>query len=814
MEYRLTIIMFHLLFLAVDLAIHVNVYRNKDNSTEYKLFNKFTISVMFQQVFSLLAMTVSKEAWNPGNAVHYLIMGLLFISMTGCSYYWYLYLKKVIFGAREINLAVWTATAFPLLVMIVCCIASPFTHWVFYIDQNGEYQRGSMFLLQVTCPYIYVIIAIILAIFFIDKKDSDRVKKTVRMFLSYIFPSTTCVLIQIFVVQGGFTSIGISIGFILMYLELYLEDVNEVKRLKSVDALNKELQEVNEAQETQLEEIIALNSQLEENQTQLEESVSEQEAQLEEITSLNKQLDDNYLELERQFAVVNATAQRYFCIYTVNLETQRFHEIKALPNMHAALGSEGDSIPALKLICEKMVIPEDKEAMVSFNDISRWKEYLSNKDSHSCEYRGITSGWSKATIFAAGRDEDGTVNRVVYANELIHEQKNVELELENANNAKTKFLFNMSHDIRTPMNAIIGFRDLLEKYQDNPEKRTDYLRKIEDSSNVLLSIINNVLEMARIERGTVLIEEVAWSTEQFNDTLYSIFQEMMLQKGITFTRSVKVNNHYVFCDPIKLREVFFNILSNAYKYTNPGGRINMELMELPSDKEGYAVFRTTITDTGIGMSEEFLPHLFEEFTRENNTTDAKVEGTGLGMPIVKRLIELMGGTIEVKSKKGEGTTFIITLSHKIAEKSNLVEHSDSTVNPEDFAGKRVLLAEDNELNSEIMVEILSEQGFLVECAENGAVAVDMLMAKPVGYYDLILMDIQMPIMNGYEATRAIRALEDKNKASISIIAMTANAFEEDKRAAINAGMNEHLAKPIDVQELMRTLARMLKSNKG
>jgi signal transduction histidine kinase/ABC-type amino acid transport substrate-binding protein/BarA-like signal transduction histidine kinase len=397
-------------------------------------------------------------------------------------------------------------------------------------------------------------------------------------------------------------------------------------------------------------------------------------------------------------------------------------------------------------------------------------------------------------------------------NELEENQEKLEdacKQAEAANNAKTSFLFNMSHDIRTPMNAIIGFADLLEKHQEEPEKRADYLKKIQDSSTVLLSIINNVLEMARIEKGTLAIDEAAWSAEQFNDTLYSVFQDMMKQKEIEFTRKIEVEHQYVLCDPIKLREVFINILSNAYKYTNPGGKVHMYLKEIPSSREGYAMYQTTISDTGIGMAEDFLPHIFEEFSRENNTTDNKIEGTGLGMPIVKRLVEFMEGTIEVRSKKGEGSTFIVTIPHKITDRPELVEHVGNTLDVERFKGKRILLAEDNELNAEIAIEILTEVGFEVDRAEDGQACVDMLQRAGDFFYDVILMDIQMPNLNGYEATKVIRELPDAAKAEIPIIAMTANAFEEDKRDAQRAGMNGHLAKPVNVHELYKTLMGIL-----
>ena len=406
-----------------------------------------------------------------------------------------------------------------------------------------------------------------------------------------------------------------------------------------------------------------------------------------------------------------------------------------------------------------------------------------------------------------------------YANELTKktEQLNVaekqleeEVKIANeANQAKTSFLFNMSHDIRTPMNAIIGFRTLLEKDQDNPEKRKHYLEKIDESSQVLLSIINNVLEMSRIEKGTLILDETESSIDQLFDGLFSVFGEMMEQKKLKYTTQINVEHHFIWCDLAKLREVFINIISNAYKYTKSGGSITVSVEELPCAKEGWSLYQTTIKDTGIGMSEEFLPHLFEEFSREQNTTIRQIEGTGLGMPIVKRLVEFLQGKIEVMSKQGIGTTFVVTIPHRWTEQKRLIEHTVVAINLEMFKGKRILLAEDNAINAEIAQAILSEDGFLVDHAEDGSKCVEMLSAAPPHYYDLILMDIQMPNMTGYEATERIRALADKEKATIPIIAMTANAFEEDRKEAFRVGMNGHVAKPIDIHKLLKELARVL-----
>lgn len=297
------------------------------------------------------------------------------------------------------------------------------------------------------------------------------------------------------------------------------------------------------------------------------------------------------------------------------------------------------------------------------------------------------------------------------------------------------------------------------------------------------------------------------------DSFCSVFIDMMAQKNITFVHSVDVQVEYLFCDPIKVHDIGFNILSNAYKYTPAGGKVEMSIRQLPCEEEGYTIVETMVKDNGLGMSADYLPHIFEEFTREHNSTDVKIEGTGLGMSIVKKLVDLMGGTIDVESELGKGTTFTVRIKHRIAQKSDMLNVDMPDLTDVDFKGKRILLVEDNELNAEIAVEILQEADLVVERAEDGLCCVEMIEAAPAGYYDLVLMDIQMPRMNGYEATRAIRKMEDKKKANITILAMTANAFEEDKREALASGMNAHLAKPIEVDKLIMVLKSCLNSRK-
>ncbi|MEE1028473.1 MAG: PocR ligand-binding domain-containing protein [Agathobacter sp.] len=424
--------------------------------------------------------------------------------------------------------------------------------------------------------------------------------------------------------------------------------------------------------------------------------------------------------------------------------------------------------------------------------------------------------WHEINVFA-GYDENGETIINILGRDVTeaHEKADTKAQLEIANAssaAKSAFLFNMSHDIRTPMNAIIGFTDLLEKHLDNKELAKSYIKKIQTSNDFLLSLINNVLEMARIESGKTTLDESYWDVYEFSDTLFSLFDSQMKKKGIEFTRTNKVEHQDVICDETKLREIFLNILSNALKYTPSGGKVSMDLTEIPSDRPGYAIYQTVIEDTGIGMSEEFLPHLFEEFTRERSSTESKLNGTGLGMPIVKKLVALMQGTIEVESKVGKGTKITVTLPHRIAQDEDaqkIIEKVEG-YDVNQFKGKRILLAEDNELNAEIAITILEEAGFMVEHAEDGIICVDMMEKAEAGYYDLILMDIQMPNMDGYKATKTIRKLSDEKKAGITIVAMTANAFDEDKRNAYEAGMNWHISKPIKIDELMSALTEILK----
>ena len=389
---------------------------------------------------------------------------------------------------------------------------------------------------------------------------------------------------------------------------------------------------------------------------------------------------------------------------------------------------------------------------------------------------------------------------------------------EDASLAKTRFLNNMSHDIRTPMNVILGYAQLMEdelKGKDMPET-SEHLEKLKQSGNLLLSIINNVLDMAKIESGKMEINENYGRIGAIRQSLFEIFEDEAKKKNLALHYTINVEHEHILTDTTKVKEIFVNILGNAIKYTPPGGSVIMSVDELPCNEPGYIIVRNRVSDTGIGMSEDFLTEIFEAFTREQNTTKSKIAGTGLGMSIVKKYVDLLGGTIEVESEPGKGSTFTVTLKHKIADESYYVKKhlEESGISREILKDRSILLAEDNDLNAEIAAVILERAGLKVERVEDGLQCISRITEMPAGTYDIILMDIQMPKMDGYKATQTIRNLSDQEKACIPIIAMTANAFEEDKRAAIAAGMNGHIAKPIQVDKLLSILAEMIRQQEN
>ena len=386
--------------------------------------------------------------------------------------------------------------------------------------------------------------------------------------------------------------------------------------------------------------------------------------------------------------------------------------------------------------------------------------------------------------------------------------KNALRRAEEGSRAKSSFLFAMSHDLRTPMNAIIGYAELMEAHWGEKEAATNYLQKLKGASQFLLALIGNVLEIARIESGKETLNEAPWNLMKLEETLDILLDREISRKQLTVNRNVNIRHANVYCDALKIREIIMNLLSNAVKYTAEGGKIVLDIEEKPSVQDDFMTLQIRVSDNGIGISKEYIPHIFDAFTRERSSSESGIIGTGLGLHIVKSFVDLMNGDISVESESGKGTCFTVEISCRKVPEEELQQQMEEQPENVSLAGRRFLLAEDNGLNAEIAMTILQDAEAEVELAADGKIAVDMLKDAPVGYYDTVLMDIQMPNMNGYQATGVIRKLPDE-RAKIPIIAITANAFEEDRQAALAAGMDDYVAKPVEISELFRTIMKNL-----
>lgn len=462
---------------------------------------------------------------------------------------------------------------------------------------------------------------------------------------------------------------------------------------------------------------------------------------------------------------------------------------------------------------------EFSDMWVRLSDPDFAREYMKTVDRREFVFKvADTQPWRRCLVKVVERDED-VVNTIVMGcihideyegrrHEREQELAEAKRQAEAANKAKSTFLFNMSHDIRTPMNAIIGFNQLAFKHINEPDKLREDLSKVEASSRQLLTLINDVLDMSRIESGKSHLEEGAVNLSEELDKIELVIGDSAKAKKQKITYIKDIEHEHVYVDSLKLQRIIMNIASNAIKYTQTGGEIEFRTYETISGRPGYGTYIFKITDNGIGMSEELQEHVFETFTRENSSTVSGVEGTGLGMAITKDFVDMMGGEIDVRSTLGVGTEVTVSLELKFAEEIVRSEQKE-TADVSLLNGRRTLLVEDNEFNREIAQEILEDMGIIVESAEDGNIAVDILATTEPGYYDFVLMDIQMPVMNGYDATRAIRKMDSEIR-NVPIIAMTANAFEEDRIAALEAGMNAHLPKPIDVEKLINVLVEYVK----
>ncbi|MCI7275821.1 MAG: ATP-binding protein [Cuneatibacter sp.] len=518
---------------------------------------------------------------------------------------------------------------------------------------------------------------------------------------------------------------------------------------------------------------------------------------------------------------VHALGTAYYHISRLNLKTRKIELVKRSRKMDQGIKDDtADWDPQFKVI-EGIIAEPFVQKYIDFFDIQTMAERLQNKESMSSEFKKRDGSWFLSMIVPQNHDKNGNITSVLIANRDVTDEKmrelkqeeelrEAKLKAESANKAKSTFLFNMSHDIRTPMNAIIGYAELASRHLIETEKLSRYLEKIQICGKELLSLLGNVLDLARIENNKVEMEYTVSNVHENFENCVTMFQQQAESKNQTLSLTEQIMYPYVYMDAPHLSEVCFNIISNAIKYTNTGGTISCRVVQKACEKEDWCNMIITITDNGIGMSEEFQKHIFEDFERERNSTDSHIEGSGIGMGITKKLVELMDGTIEVKSKQGEGSSFTVTVPCRKALKEDTLAKRNSNLNNKNcLNGVRVLLVEDNEINTEIARELLEEEGCIVETADDGVTCIDMMEKADADYYKLILMDIQMPVMNGYDAALAIRKMKDTKKSRIPIIAMTANAFAEDAQKVLSVGMNAHVAKPVDMNILVPTMMRYL-----
>ena len=508
---------------------------------------------------------------------------------------------------------------------------------------------------------------------------------------------------------------------------------------------------------------------------------------------LSMNVDDVFLMLDAKTYQADYISPNVEKLLGITVEQIR-KDSSILAKLHMA--EQGDTE---KNYLEGIQVHEQKEGDFEYVHLKAGEKRWFHNIAMCCEINGK----KKFILVMSDRTADWKMNQAL--SEAVR-------AAETANRAKSTFLSNMSHDIRTPMNAIIGFTTLAVSNIDDQKRVRDYLDKILSSSNHLLSLINDILDMSRIESGKIHLEETEVNLSDVLHDLKTIISGQIHAKQLDLYMDVMdVTDEDVYCDKTRLNQVLLNLLSNAVKFTPAGGTVSVRLKQFPGTVKGSEMYEIRVKDNGIGMSPEFVKKIFSPFERERTSTVSRTQGTGLGMAITKNIVDMMGGTIDVQTEQGKGTEFIVCLPFRIqSEKHHTEKIAEDTILPaagSDFRGKRILLVEDNELNSEIAVELLNAYGFVVDTAENGAEAVEKVKNSTPGNYDLVLMDVQMPVMNGYEATKQIRALNDPALAGITILAMTANAFNEDRKKALECGMNGFLSKPIVIEELIGTLQK-------
>ncbi len=532
-----------------------------------------------------------------------------------------------------------------------------------------------------------------------------------------------------------------------------------------------------------------------------------------------RELKEAHLREEKEHAeVISAVSTIYSTIFRIDIDSHYYEVLNSTSIMESMAGKGGTFDDVKDMIFNYFVAPEMRAQMQTFAEVDTLADRLETVNTIATEYKNPRGKWFEARFIVKRRDEAGRAKEALYVARDITGEKLREFEqqeqlskaleaAQTANKAKSTFLNSMSHDIRTPMNAIIGFTSLAQSHMDNKALVQDYLEKISTSSGHLLNLINDILDMSRIESGTVMLEEKPVNLLELLNDLKTMTLGLFSSKKQKFVIDMQdVIHENVLADKLRLNQILINIVGNAIKYTPEGGEVRLKLLEKPCSKKNYVTCIFSAKDNGIGMSEAFLEHIFESFSREHSATVTGIQGTGLGMAITKNLVDMMGGSITAQSEEGKGSLFTVTLDLQLSEE---VLKAPAKPLIEDFSGTRALLVEDNALNLEIACAILESLGLKVDTATDGVEAVDIMYKAGEDDYDLIFMDIQMPKMDGYTATHEIRTLANNRKANIPIVAMTANAFEEDRKKSLEAGMNGHIAKPISIEEIIKVLEDIL-----
>lgn len=702
-----------------------------------------------------------------------IIYALYYASAAILSYRWFMYVEYMQETILYKNKKILRLSQIPMVFVAVVSILSIWTGTFFYIDEAGAYCRGPLYEAQLVLTYGYIIFAAAkLAIKLFLTKEFEA-QNTYMIMLSYfVFPVVFGVL-QIAYQNIPFLCMGIAMATLQTYLFYVTFEKERELSSSKIHSLSR----------------LFISSYYLDLQTGKREYLSNTEEKVE-----------DYL-------------------------TGDFY--KKAPEAHEE---------AVRVYADMYVHPDDRQNYCTMCSRNYMLKTLSKENLfYSFNYRQIAGGnekWFRMHAIVASYSPDGKVTHVVLAimdvdnqirNDLQQKQAVEEalVAAEHANKAKSRFLSNMSHDIRTPMNAIIGFANLAQTHIENQSLVQDYLGKIQSASKHLLNLINDILDMSRIESGKVQIEESESSLREIIAEVNNIIQPMAVEKKIDFQLKNEIVNNYVYCDKLRLTQVLINLLGNAVKFTPQGGQVSLQIHQEMVAPEGYGVYIFKVKDNGIGIGAEFLDSVFQAFEREKSTENSGVQGTGLGLSIAKSIVEMMGGKISVESEINQGTEFTVKVVFSLQdiEEDELVEETSEIKEQEAareqleqkrlFTGRKLLLVEDNSLNREIAKMLLKEQGFFIDEAVNGQEAVEKVKASHAGEYAVVLMDIQMPIMDGYEAVKAIRDLDNRILANVPIVAMTANAFDEERRKAFAAGMNGYVTKPIDLEVLFETLKQII-----